>query len=117
MKYDKELAFANKDKYGLDEEIGKFINEENKERAEEFNKDIDEYLLNHSTAINIMNRNQIISHYYKFIINNPNEWVVISNVLVPFENESVNLLFDIVKELIKDNYNFERKYNKLKIIE
>ena len=111
---DEEILTVN-NKYGLDETVGKFIAEENKERAEEFNKDIDEYLLNNSTTINIMNIPQLINHYYNFIINHPNEWIVISNILTPFENESVNLLFEVVKKLTENDYNFERKYNTLKI--
>ena len=112
---DKEEIYPVNNKYGLDTTLGEFIVEENKERAEDFNKDIDEYLLNHSTAINIMNTTQLVTHYYNFIINHPNEWIVISNVLTPFENESINLLFEVVKKLTENNYNFERKYNTLKI--
>lgn len=108
----------NLKKYGIDISLGKYIIEQNEEIANEFNIDLFDYINKYYTKQTLIlnDLNYLKNYYYNYIINNPNKWVVISNIFNPNEEESVNLLFEIINLLKNDNYNFEKKFNKLKII-
>lgn len=104
-------------KYGMDGKLAEVIVEENTKNAKELNKDIDNYL-DENGIINNFNTSTInlIDHYYKFLIAHPNEWVVISSVNNPTEKNSNEILFKIIDKFKSKEINFEKSYNKIRII-
>ena len=65
--------------------------------------------------INELFKDDIINNYIKWLVSNIGEWIVISRPDVPFENESIDLLFKVWEKLVSQGYSCERAYNKLKI--
>ena len=111
--YDNEMIVKHELTKSYKEELMKG----NKEASDEFIKDIEEYLTDNAQIKTILlNKKDLINHYYNFIIKYPNEWIVISDLSNPFYKESNDLMFDIIAKFREENYNFERKYNKLRII-
>jgi hypothetical protein len=114
---DDSVCQASKNKYGIDKELMNAIALDNLEAGKEFQKDIDDYLSQRFSLYNFNpSEENLVNHYYNFLIDHPNQSVVISNVNHPTEDASMELTFKIIEKFKQENINFSRKYNTLKVI-
>ena len=114
---DDSVCQASKNKYGIDEELMNAIALDNLKASREFQKDLDEYLSQNNSIYNFnIPEESLVDYYYNFLINHPNQSVVISAMHHPSEEASLELTFKIIEKFKQENINFSRKYNTLKVI-
>lgn len=103
-------------KYGIDENLSKYIAMENDINSKEFVEDLKKYIDDNGTLIEFnTSEENLIRYYYNYILNHPDTWIVISSINSPTDENSINLLFKIIDKFKENSINFTRRHNKLKI--
>lgn len=94
----------------MGEEFAKEIKAVVDQSTKEFNKDIESFFIESDPVT----KDNIEDRYIHFLNSKVGEWIVISDISNPTEASSTDLMFRIIERLI--GVNFEKQYNKLRII-